>query len=36
MHTNPFRVNIRDSGCRLFSEGDDVPVKRSNTFEIVP
>jgi hypothetical protein len=36
MHTNPFWVNIRDSGCKLFSEGGDAAVKRSKTFEIVP
>jgi hypothetical protein len=36
MYTNPFQVNIRDSGCRFFSEGSDVAVKRSKTFEIVP
>jgi hypothetical protein len=36
MYTNTFQVNIRDSGCRFFSEGSDVAVKRSKTFEIVP
>jgi len=36
MHTDPFQVNIIDSGCRLFSEGSDAAVKRSKTFEIVP